>query len=309
MDLKGLSPADRREFFEENSAIFTSNKMLFDSGRSDEFTPPLTICEYCGKEILTWAFGWNGPAKWAPKPERCTCRQAYEFWKSYDKRTEAEQEEFDKILKKKQQSQNLNKLLQKAGLLDRYQGRTLNNFSTENVDQTVTYSHMVCKNFCEKFENAKLKGKGIFLTGSPGVGKTHLSAGVALEIAEKYMTPVMMLSMVDLLSRLRATYEDKTGESESYLMTALMAVDLLIIDDLGKESPTDWTLEKLYQIIDGRYQQHKVIIVTTNYPDQNLIERLSRSGKLDPVTAQAIVSRLHEMCISLHMAGKDWRTT
>ena len=51
---------------------------------------------------------------------------------------------------------------------------------------------------------------------------------------------------------------------------------MLIIDDLGKERPSEWTLEKLFTIINNRYENNLPVIITTNYNRDKLRERLCK---------------------------------
>lgn len=296
------------ERFRQNPDIYTSNIDRMEKGLADEFTPPIQYCEHCGKVMEHWAFGWQERLWWRKTPLRCTCAKAQSFWRDYDMRTDNEQAAADAERDKQQRRLDLDRLLAMSGVEARYTGRTLDSFSDQGVDPSIAKALAASKYFVAKFESAMEKGKGIIFVGPPGVGKTHLTAGIARAVIEQHKTPVMMLSMVDLLARLRATYNDNTGESEALLMRTLGMVDLLIIDDLGKEHPTSWTLERVYRLIDGRYQTGKCVIVTTNYDDKTLVSRLSKDGKLDTITAKAIVSRLHEMCASVNLTGRDHRT-
>jgi len=83
-------------------------------------------------------------------------------------------------------------------------------------------------------------------------------------------------------------------------------VDLLIIDDLGKEPATEWVISTLYGIVNERYERELPTIITTNYADEELARRLSRNG--DTTTGEAILSRLHEMCDGVEMWFDDYRS-
>jgi len=82
-------------------------------------------------------------------------------------------------------------------------------------------------------------------------------------------------------------------------------VALLIIDDMGKEPPTDWAISTIYNIINGRYEAMLPTIVTTNYPPAALIERMTPHK--DRVTPIATIDRLTEMCKHIHINGESWR--
>ena len=94
-------------------------------------------------------------------------------------------------------------------------------------------------------------------------------------------------------------------------MTELSIIDnyskvpLLIIDDLGKERPSEWTLEKLFTIINNRYENNLPVVITTNYNRDRLRERLANRTNYE--IADAIISRLYEMCKGINIKGTDKR--
>ena len=84
-----------------------------------------------------------------------------------------------------------------------------------------------------------------------------------------------------------------------------------MLDDLGKESPTEWAVEQLFSIINGRYDEGKPLIVTTNYGSEDLVKRLTprpdANGYADDTTARAIVDRLRGVAKCVKLQGKSKR--
>ena len=142
-------------------------------------------------------------------------------------------------------------------------------------------------------------GRGLWLMGSVGTGKTTLAMLVS-KLALERGHSVAIYSLPRLLARIRRTYEAQAGE-QSYLefFERLTSVDLLHIDDLGAEKRTDWVLEQLYAIVDERYGSQRSIVATTNLDEPELREQIG----------ERTVSRLVEICgdhmIPLH--GNDRR--
>jgi len=297
----------RMKFFQSNPEIFTSNKQLIESGKANEFTPPVKHCQYCGAEIITWAFGWQGDLVWRPEPERCGCDKARAYWAVVDNATEVERKQIEKQRKANEQSAEINRLLSKSGLTDRYPGCRFDTWVADNE-----YRDKALKNaqyYVEHFAEYRSKGSGLYIIGDNERGKTHLAAGIAYELVQR-MVPVVMTSMSDLLSRMRSSYNDGY-ESEQKLMAIMTQVDLLVIDDLGKESPSEWALEKMFQLIDARVTKKLPMIITTNYTDDELLRRLAaedgyRNYKNDPKTAKAIIARLHRACINMKAGWQKW---
>jgi DNA replication protein DnaC len=141
-------------------------------------------------------------------------------------------------------------------------------------------------------------GRGLWLMGDVGTGKTTLAMLVSKAAAEAGRS-VAIYSLPRLLARIRRTYDALPGE-DSYLQFfgRLTSVDLLHVDDLGAEKRSDWVLEQLYAIVDERYQSERSMVVTTNL-DQAALE-----DQIGPRT----VSRLVEICGDpLPLFGDDRR--
>lgn len=141
---------------------------------------------------------------------------------------------------------------------------------------------------------------GWYLFGNPGTGKTHRACQHALWQLE-HGHRVLFTTTLDMVSRIKSTYG--TSESTEDEVSRYLKPDLVVLDDLGKEKPSEWLVEQIYRIIDGRYNRCKQTLVTSNYTRPQLVERYSAGGI---ETAEAIVSRL-VMLDSVNMRGKDRR--
>jgi DNA replication protein DnaC len=140
-------------------------------------------------------------------------------------------------------------------------------------------------------------GKGLWLMGDVGTGKTTLAMLVSKAAVEAGRT-VAIYSLPRLLARIRRTYDAESGE-DSYLefFNRLASVDLLHLDDLGAEKRSDWVLEQLYAIVDERYESERSVVVTSNLDYAALEQQIGTR----------VVSRLTEMCEELPMWGEDMR--
>ncbi len=151
--------------------------------------------------------------------------------------------------------------------------------------------------FIDDLESKIADGRGLWLEGDVGTGKTTLAMLVSKQAIEAGHS-VAIYSLPRLLARIRRTYDGDAGEL-SYLefFRRLTSVDLLHIDDLGAEKKSDWVLEQLYAIVDERYAMNRSMIVTTNMPVDDLEEQIGLRT----------VSRLAEMCTAVHMYGANRR--
>ena len=104
----------------------------------------------------------------------------------------------------------------------------------------------------------------LYLAGPTGVGKTHLAVAIAGQAEKQGLRPTFW-RVPDLLDRLRNGFE--TG-SKSTFYDQFMAVKeshLLILDDFGSHSATDWSIEKLYELICHRSDRALPTVITTQY--------------------------------------------
>jgi DNA replication protein DnaC len=103
----------------------------------------------------------------------------------------------------------------------------------------------------------------LVLLGRPGTGKTHLAAAVSNQrLAEG--SPAFFVVVPDLLDYLRATYGPDSHVSYDKLFEAIRTAPLLVLDDLGAHSSTPWAQEKLYQLLNFRYNAKLPTVITTN---------------------------------------------
>lgn len=156
--------------------------------------------------------------------------------------------------------------------------------------------------------------------GVYGVGKTHLVCALANHLVEtretakfkedcyfivKNQCPVYVITESQLLARIRRTYnrtDDPRAETEDGVYSSLARFSLLVIDDVGKVRPRDYSfLQGVYfNIIDDRYVKEQQVILTTNLDFKELEEHIGGAS----------ADRLREMCGKegfIKMVGKSYR--
>lgn len=126
----------------------------------------------------------------------------------------------------------------------------------------------------------------LIFTGSYGSGKTHLAAALANYRVERGL-PVLFVVAPDLLDHLRATYAPESPVTYDERFQQVRDVEVLVLDDLGTQNTTPWAAEKLYQLLNYRYNAALPTVITTNqsledidprlgsrFRDQNLVRKI-----------------------------------
>lgn len=134
-----------------------------------------------------------------------------------------------------------------------------------------------------------------------GTGKTHLASAIAGVLCERGYN-VVSWSVPEALSQIRSTYNDAGEDTEWRIVREATHCDLLVLDEMGLESYQNesWHHEKMYRIINARYNRGP-LIVTTNLPPTELSKHLGGAAfsRLWEMTGQG--QRVIDMC------GPDWR--
>lgn len=124
----------------------------------------------------------------------------------------------------------------------------------------------------------------LFLYGTKGTGKTHLAAAIGNERI-RLGQPAIFMVVPDLLDHLRATFSPNSEITYDELFESLRNTPLLILDDLGTQTATPWAREKLYQLINHRYNRRLPTVITMNEESEEIDPRLwSRINDIHLVT-------------------------
>lgn len=151
------------------------------------------------------------------------------------------------------------------------------------------------RRYCDRVDEMLDRGEGMWFLGSPGTGKSHLAYLIS-QHALAAGRSVAIYTGPRLLDEIRRTYGEEDSGSTLDLIDRLTSVELLHVEDLAVARPTDWVLEQLYNIINGRYENERSIVftcdLTADDPDANPRDPAPLA---DHIT-QRNFSRLMEMC-------------
>lgn len=116
--------------------------------------------------------------------------------------------------------------------------------------------------------------------GTNGCGKTHLAAAIA-NYHLRAGRPVSVIIIPDFLDHLRSTYSPDSRITYDDFFERVKRAPFLILDDFGEHSSTPWAQEKLYQLINYRYNTRLSTVITTCC-DLDEIETRISSRMADP---------------------------
>lgn len=265
--------------------------------------PPSERCAFCGKTLSPQGVRiGRAVTLWKPKPYRCDCEKSRPYWAEYDrKRKELEAQEKERE-RREAVNARISKLLGESGIKKRFSQRTFQNFRRDTEQRDRCY--LVAKEYADNWRSHAANGEGLYIEGTNGTGKTHLAAAIALQLIGQGV-PVICKTGDDLLKDIKKTF-DTPGVTENEALDIYRNVDLLIVDDLGKEQCSDWSVSTLYGIFNDRYEAMRPVIITTNYGVEDLTRALTPKGG-DSSKIVAIISRLQETSRVLTMVGPDIR--
>jgi DNA replication protein DnaC len=145
------------------------------------------------------------------------------------------------------------------------------------------------------------EGKGLLLMGGCGVGKTHLAVAALLEIIRSGKPGrVMFTNFQDLIQEIQASFDEGNAATKSEILRPVLEADLLVLDELGSQKPTQFVQDILYYIINTRYNEERATIFTTNYYDRS---NDSKEETLEQRIGTRLRSRLAEMADRIEFTG------
>jgi len=197
----------------------------------------------------------------------------------------------------------------------RYQHCSLDSYETgfRGADPSMRAAYLTARRFVEAYP-VETEGKGLLITGSIGVGKTHLAVGLLLALVEEKGARALFYDYRELLKQIQHSYNPTVNSTELDVLKPVFEAEVLVLDELGAQKPTDWVWDTVALILNTRYNDKRTTIITTNYPDLppagtggTVAQRAAREETLGDRIGERMRSRLAEMCVRIEMNGQDFR--
>ncbi len=230
----------------------------------------LVACEYCG------GTGWEPVVGNGVRP--CRCRVA-----------------------ERRQS-----ILSAARIPKRYENCSFENYHPQGSHTTEAwrsqaYAMRDSKHIIDEYPNVDV---GLLFLGPCGVGKTHLSAAIIRALIMQKGVTCLFYDFRDLLKEIQNSYNPVSQATELKVLEPVYDAEVLVLDELGASKPTDWVRDTMTQIINTRYNDRKLTIITSNYLDEP--PNPNEETLTDRVGVR-LRSRLFEMCKTILIKGEDYR--
>ncbi len=247
------------------------------------------VCPHCGRELTAEFFEfppalqrkYGKPGEWYYHPCTPECEM------------KNERREWELM----RRDARVGSLVEKSGLSKRLKSYTFSNFKPYVSPEAARAVERV-EEYLGSWEENKEEGKGLYLCGGVGTGKTHLAVAVLNEVVRKKRVPSLFVTVPELLDNLREAY-NKPGRDLDEWMDAVQNADFLVLDDLGSERVTEWVRERIFVIVNHRYREQLPTVFTSNVGPKDLAEQLG----------ERTASRIIAMCEWIALEGDDYRET
>jgi DNA replication protein DnaC len=210
--------------------------------------------------------------------------------------------------------QRIARLLKLAAIPRRYQHCSFDSYEPRftGADPSLSVAHFTARNFVDGYP-VTTEGRGLLLTGSIGVGKTHLAAGILQSLIIEKGVRGLFCDYRELLKEIQHSYNPQVLTTELEILRPVFDAEVLVVDELGASKPTEWVWDTVAHILNTRYNDKRTTIITTNYSDQPPSgqftgpQRAMREESLGDRIGERMRSRLAEMCVVIEMHGDDFR--
>lgn len=254
---------------QEKSLLVTFDEAIAKGLRCSK--PEMVACPYCGKATIPLGIVLDGFVRWVAHVP-CGCPEGIEAQRA---KAEKESEEAEARLRSR---------LLGSGIGKRF------------IDAEVSLE--ASARYLSSFEGNG--GAGLYIEGRVGSGKTYAASAIAKAFVMAGYS-VVVATTISMLEEIKRSYDDRAAIG----INRYISCDVLVMDDIGKETASSWALTNLFQIVNSRYEDMRPTIYTSQYDVDSLAMRMTRYG--DKESAEAIVSRIVETSTFVRLPDRDRR--
>ena len=223
------------------------------------------------------------------------------------------------------------RMLARARVPERYRHCDFENYEIDNEienasreqmaswNRSLTQAKLVVQKFAAEFPLGN--EHGLLLMGPCGVGKTHLAVAALKEIVLRGHSG-LFYDYRELLKEIQDSYNPENQATEMGVLEPVLQAEILVLDDVGSSKPSLWALETVGHVLNTRYNEKRVTLLTTNYLDAEMAANSAAPApsprvigmrapaiedSLTERVGKRIRSRLYEMCRTIEIVAPDYR--
>jgi DNA replication protein DnaC len=224
--------------------------------------------------------------------------------------------------------------LMRARVPERYRHCDFDNFETDNDienapreqlqswNRSLTQAKLVVQRFAEEFTPIRemMSEHGLLLMGPCGVGKTHLAVAALKNIVLRGHAG-LFYDYRELLKQIQDSYNAESQATEMSVLEPVLKAEILVLDDVGSSKPSLWALETVGHVLNTRYNEKRVSVLTSNFLDADAAQNAPApaaprvAGMRAPAIEDSLTervgkrirSRLYEMCRTIEIFAPDYR--
>lgn len=174
--------------------------------------------------------------------------------------------------------------LSSACIPKRFLDRTLKNYNATTPEQRHALDFAIA--YADGFDTVLKTGRSAVFAGLPGTGKTHLAAGIALRLMHRDKRRVLFSTVMRAIRSVKDTWHKGSELTETQAIAALVAPDLLILDEVGVQFGSDTEKLILFDVLNERYEERKPCLLLSNLPvdevkgylGERIFDRLREDG-------------------------------
>ena len=171
-----------------------------------------------------------------------------------------------------------------------------------SANRSLAAAHLLATKFVKSYP-LETGGTGLLLTGSIGVGKTHLAVGILQALVAERGATGLFYDYRELLKQVQNSYNQQVSATELEVLAPVFEAEVLVLDELGASKPTDWVWDTVAHILNTRYNDRRTTIITTNYANLRAAGYGGRDGSCAGSDARGDAGRPHWRAHALAAAG------
>lgn len=169
----------------------------------------------------------------------------------------------------------LRQLVERTAIPPRFAHCTFETFAVELPEQKTALS--ACREYAADFQKLYSRGVCMVLRGNVGTGKNHLACAIARQVSEQGYSS-LLVTVSEILQRIRSTWGRNLPENDGEIIDRFADVNLLILDEVGRQYGTDAEKLDLFKVIDARYRAMRPTMVISNLSPVKICDYLGEAA-------------------------------